>query len=191
MVSMLKNRLDSTKQVSNSTIIKHQNVNTPLEVNTHSMSNASIKQSNIDISRYYSNHYNSIKHLTSNVCSILHMAIFVTQHIDYVVNGMNYININLSTTHAEDDALQKLKRKLKSRSDRFKYKPFDLIVISVSKTGQLSSSRPCKHCIQKLQRSNINIKNIHYSVNNTMKMEKFVDMVSTIDSAHISKGNRL
>ncbi len=81
------------------------------------------------------------------------------------------------STHAEIDALNKLKSKkninLKNR--------FDLMVIRISKTGILGESRPCFHCLQTLEKSGVKIHNVYYSTEkgkivrekfNTMKESK-------------------
>ena len=38
-----------------------------------------------------------------------------------------------------------------------------MIVIRVSRTGKLGESRPCFHCLEKLEKSDVNIQNVYYS----------------------------
>lgn len=77
------------------------------------------------------------------------------------------------STHAEIDALNKLKsKKFVSTKNRF-----DLMVIRISKTGILGESRPCFHCLETLENSGIKIHNVYYSTKNgTLAKERFSAM---------------
>lgn len=69
------------------------------------------------------------------------------------------------TTHAEIDALNKIKHLVKN--NKLKNDNFNLIVIRVNSDLKLQQSAPCFHCtkeIQKFCKSNcINIHNLYYS----------------------------
>lgn len=65
----------------------------------------------------------------------------------------------LVSTHAEINAVKKLDL------HRFQRKQIkiDLYVIKLSRSGALSMSLPCKHCVENLYKSGLNIKWIYYS----------------------------
>lgn len=108
--------------------------------------------------------------------SIQHFAIFLkkgTYEKEMLVIGENkYSNNNsfIMSTHAEIDALNKLKTK---KNVNIKNNKFDLVVIRLSRTGKLGESRPCFHCLEKLENSNVKIRNVYYSSNDTIVKEKF------------------
>lgn len=80
----------------------------------------------------------------------------------------------IKSTHAEIDALNKFINKI-DQSD--KKKRYDLLVLRLSKTGKLGESRPCYHCLEKLEKSNINIHNVYYSTKDgAIEKEKFNTM---------------
>lgn len=76
----------------------------------------------------------------------------------------------------------------------FKCPKYDLVVIRVSKTGKLGSSRPCFHCLSSLemacQKYNFMIGNVFYSTTdgNIIK-EHFADMRNS-EKTYVSSGNR-
>ena len=62
--------------------------------------------------------------------------------------------------HAEIDAVYRTSKIL----DRYKTRVFDLVVIRVSKNGQLADSAPCYRCTRKLKNlKHLTIRKIHYS----------------------------
>lgn len=63
----------------------------------------------------------------------------------------------MPSRHAEMDALNKVKS-LKNMP-----RCVDILVIRYTKSGVLSESRPCFHCIKSLQKSKINIRYVYYS----------------------------
>lgn len=84
------------------------------------------------------------------------------------------------------DALTKLKyRKDLPRN-------VDIMVVRFAKTGVLGSSRPCAHCLESLNRSNLSIKYVYYSTcDGTIVKEKFNNMQDesiTYVSSGIRKG---
>lgn len=112
--------------------------------------------------------------------SIQHFAIFFrrgTFEKETIVIGENQIlgqsSYFFMSTHAEIDALNKLKsKKYMSTKTRF-----DLMVIRISKTGILGESRPCYHCLEKLENSGVKIHNVYYSTKNgLLTKEKFNTM---------------
>lgn len=93
---------------------------------------------------------------------------------------------NSLSTHAEIDALNRLK----SKNINIKRYKFDLLVIRISKTGKLGESRPCYHCLKKLEESGIKIKNVYYSTNLFgIQKEKF-NLMKDSDKTTYSRGYR-
>lgn len=90
----------------------------------------------------------------------------------------------MPSKHAEMDALNKIKK--------WKNMPkcIDMFVIRFNKTGGLSESRPCYHCIDSLEKSKINIKNVYYSNSSgIITKEKFKKMKDS-PLTYISSGVR-
>jgi deoxycytidylate deaminase len=89
-------------------------------------------------------------------------AFFPYKSTTIIVSGFNMPikKYGRPSIHAEHNALLKL-LKLRERP-----KVVDLISIRISKGGELGESRPCINCIEKLQKSGIDIRNIFYSTNN-------------------------
>ena len=94
--------------------------------------------------------------------------------------------------HAEIDVLKKEK---KNYCLTKKIRRFNLIVVKVSKTGNISTARPCYHCIKQLNSASfVRIKNIYYSnkEGNIIK-ETFEQLIKSIydGTAIISSGYRM
>ena len=90
----------------------------------------------------------------------------------------------MPSKHAEIDAINKIKKKKNLP------KQVDIVVIKLTKSGQLGESRPCYHCLCSLERSNLNIKHVYYSTkNNTIIREKLADM-KYCEHTQISSGMR-
>lgn len=94
--------------------------------------------------------------------------------------------------HAEIDVLKKEK---KNYSLTRKIRRFNLIVFKVSKCGNISTARPCYHCIKQLESANfVRIKNIFYSnkEGNIIK-ETFEQLIQSVydGTAIISSGYRM
>lgn len=70
----------------------------------------------------------------------------------------------LPSIHSEHAALNNLyKKKLFRNRNRNRCSHLDILVIKLTKTGQLSYSRPCRMCIIRLERSKITFRRIYYS----------------------------
>jgi len=100
-------------------------------------------------------------------------------------SSVDYVTYkNMPARHAEMDALNKV--------NTWKNVPTDvnLLVIRYSKTGCLSESRPCLHCITFLEHSKINVKYIFYSNSNgEIVKEKFSNMKNS-NLTYVSSGIR-
>jgi hypothetical protein len=80
------------------------------------------------------------------------------------------------TVHAECDAMNKLP----PRSTRGRRTRLDLLVIRVNRGGSIGNSRPCAHCVQALRdlpRRGYVLDTVHYSDQNTIKTEKFSEIL--------------
>lgn len=96
---------------------------------------------------------------------------------------------NKIKTHAEMDAFNKVKGLLKCQKIKKNKIKMDLVVIRVSKTGNLCESAPCFHCTKELAKNNhIQINKLYYSRSDgTITCVKFNDWVIH-GTTHISKG---
>lgn len=91
---------------------------------------------------------------------------------------------SMPSKHAEIDALCKINTKINIP------KKVDIIVVRITRSGQLANSRPCLHCIESLEKSNLNIRYVYYSTTErTFAKEKFADMKSS-PLTYISSGAR-
>ena len=131
-----------------------------------------------------------------------HVALFSSEKIkkEKISNKFNYnftIGINSPRirynngdikTHAEIDAMEKLKSKM-IRSRVKKQIIVDLYVIRHTKTGLLTSSAPCLHCTMELSKNKwLKINKLFYSKNNgTVECIKFTEWIKKNDH-HITKG---
>ncbi len=89
---------------------------------------------------------------------------------------------NSEKKHAETEALSKIK--MNSR------KKYDLLVVRLTRSGKLSSSRPCFHCLCKLEKSGVKIRHVYYSTQDgTIAREKFTEMKDS-PLTYISSGHR-
>lgn len=95
------------------------------------------------------------------------------------------------STHAEIDALQKLKNFYSRTKQRHSMK-MNLLVVRISKTGKLNNACPCHHCMLQLIRANfVNIKNLYYSTSDgVIVCKKFNDMRDS-PPTFISSGYRV
>ena len=90
----------------------------------------------------------------------------------------------MPSKHAEMDVLNKVKNKKNMP------KKIDLMVIRLTKTGLLTESRPCYHCLCFMEKSKLNIQNVYYSTGQgTIVKEKLIDMKSNPKTC-ISSGMR-
>jgi len=128
------------------------------------------------------------KHLSQITPSIQHYACFLDLKGDVFkfFYGINDINRPNRSIHAECVLINKIHR----YNLKHKLKPLHLLVVRYNKTNKLGSSRPCKHCLIKLQKSGLNIKYVYYSINtNILKKEVFRDMLND-KNTYISNGNK-
>lgn len=81
-------------------------------------------------------------------------------------NKMGDVNGNEAGTHAEHDAINKLK----PLNKRKRLQNINMLVIRISKTNKLQNSKPCAICIQIMknlpEKKGYRIRNIYYSNDN-------------------------
>jgi hypothetical protein len=96
------------------------------------------------------------------------------------------------STHAEIAALNRLQshQYFRAKNKRNRKVEYDLLVIRLGKSGKLGSSRPCYHCLNTMEKSNIKIRYVYYSTEDgTIKREKFTQMkISPL--TYISNGRK-
>lgn len=108
-----------------------------------------------------------------------------------IVMGINshVLRYNQHSTHAEVAALEKLHSVLKIYFSDKSHK-FDLYVVRISKEGYYGSSRPCYHCLVRLIKSGVNIRDVYYSTDDrTIVKEKFTLMLHS-PLTNVSSGYR-
>jgi len=95
-------------------------------------------------------------------------------------------NVNIKT-HAEIDALEKIKNMI--RCKKIKKTTMNLFVIRINKEGKLCNSAPCYHCTNTLlKEKDIKINKLYYSTaNECISCIKFNDWIQN-DEIHISSG---
>jgi len=100
--------------------------------------------------------------------------------------GQNYSLNGSQSVHAEMDALDNLRQK----NYLIGNKAMNLLVIRLTKTGKLGESRPCYHCLQRLNDCGVKIKYVYYSTaDGRIMREKLSDMIDS-PKTYVSLGNR-
>lgn len=135
----------------------------------------------------------------SILCTCVQLSLIPPPTISKIAGGKNVaIGMNSSrklhqgaidTRHAEIDAMLKLPSKRRGA----KLTKISLVVIRVSTNGELRNSRPCVHCLKRLQYLYIfgyNLCNVYYSdANGDIIREKYEDLLRS-EQQHVSRGNR-
>ncbi len=138
-------------------------------------------------------YYNDVSHICSQMCDKYgstgrteahhHVCAYVN-----VKDGRIFMGENSTrqlpgcpiSTHAEMDGMRKILKNTPTNNGQVKrIEKYDVIVIRISKTNKLGSSRPCKHCIMSMVNSKaIKIRNVYYSTQyGTIVREKIEDML--------------
>lgn len=113
----------------------------------------------------------------------VHSAFFVNVikgQLQVIIHGSSYSTPQFQTLpsiHAEHDAVIKLARFIGKTNRKQCY---DLVVVSTTKTGRLTSSKPCIKCVELLKTTrNVRIRNVHYSTENgCMQIQKYKHLIS-------------
>lgn len=145
----------------------------------------------------------------SDICSIMcgkygslsraeshHVCAFINLKGDKIFLGENSARTMPGcpiSTHAEMDVLRKV---LKSKSIVPGTVPkridkYDILVIRISKTYKLGSSRPCYHCINSMMNTSaIKIRYVYYSTPNGRIVRERLDEMLESELTHVSTGWR-
>ena len=93
--------------------------------------------------------------------------------------GENHNRGSGRSCHAELDAIKKFNNRVIKR--------FDLLVLCITNSGKLRNSKPCSHCLIRIQKlCGCRIRNILYSTNEDLVVsQKF----SKLENHHITRGN--
>jgi hypothetical protein len=99
-----------------------------------------------------------------------------------------YSNTKINT-HAEMDALNKIKDIFSRGKIKQNKNKMDLVVLRVNKLGQLCQSAPCHHCMKELKKNNIiKISKLYFSKDDgTITCVKFDEWFEN-GNAYVSKG---
>ena len=107
------------------------------------------------------------------------------------------INSHTDSIHAESDGINNLHRLNMHRRFLKLGEKIDILVVRLSKTGIIGSSRPCRNCLLRLAKSPYPINKVYYSYDpDTIRCEKFKYMfdspLTRMSSAdRLKKANRL
>lgn len=133
-------------------------------------------------------HSLACKRLSNTKCSkFYHCSIIFTKHRGFMSPlsyGENQIR-GKTSIHAEEDCINKIPYKKDG-----KIKKVSLLVLRVNKLGNLTMSKPCKHCIQKMNEiihKNYKITSVYFT-NNEGDIEKCsLNQLNAEPDKHISK----
>jgi hypothetical protein len=138
-------------------------------------------------------YYNDVSHICSQMCDKYgsngrtethhHVCAYVNVKDGRVFMGENSTRQLPGcpiSTHAEMDGMRKILKNTPTINGQVKrIEKYDVIVIRISKTNKLGSSRPCKHCIMSLVNAKaVKIRYVYYSTRQgTIVREKIEDML--------------
>jgi hypothetical protein len=91
---------------------------------------------------------------------------------------------HMPSKHAEVDAITKVKY-WKNRP-----KNIDLLVVRLTKSGQLAESRPCFDCIEFIEKTGINVKNVYYSTCDRVIVKENFKHMKNNPITYVSSGVR-
>ena len=105
-----------------------------------------------------------------------HIAVLMYNTHDIISIGVNHVKLNRHPIHAEIDACHKLKPRKNKKTKRIL-----ILVFRLSKTNIVGESRPCLHCLMKMniiaQKKGYKIHDIIYSTSNkTLVKERFIKL---------------
>ena len=158
----------------------------------------STSQSKMDVSEDY---YDSLSHICTEMCSkygpesrseTYHICAYFNK--DRIIMGENSPRRMGSapiSTHAEMDVLRKIFKNSQLPNSSKRIEKFDVLVIRISKTGKLGSSRPCFHCISTMMNTPIaKIQNVYYSTNDGKIVREKLDTMLESELTIVSTGWR-
>ena len=158
----------------------------------------SFSQTKMDISEDY---YDSLSHICTEMCSkygpesrseTYHICAYFNK--DRIIMGENSPRRMGSapiSTHAEMDVLRKIYKSSQIPNTNKRIEKFDVLVIRLSKTGKIGSSRPCFHCISSMMNTPIaKIQYVYYSTNDGKIVREKLDTMLESELTIVSTGWR-
>lgn len=126
-----------------------------------------------------------------SACSFTHIAWCLSDCGDILSIGHNkcfpqhssrraYMSFHAETT----SILNYIKKKTSGKKRNRNIKGFDILVVRISKTGQLAMSKPCRKCLEFMKK--YPIRRVYYSIDGGICTEK----LSEIQNSHVSYGRR-
>lgn len=113
-----------------------------------------------------------------------------TNHSSHFTSANHYSAQNNPTTHAEIDAIDKLRKYHNTK----KPQNINILVIRVNKRCEVKMSKPCKHCIDKMfdfpLKKGYKIKKIMYSLDDKKYEKTTLEKLYSSENKHISKYHR-
>ncbi len=156
-------------------------------------------QSKMDVSADY---YDSLRHICTEMCNkygpesrseTYHIcAYFNKEKIIMGENSPRRMGSCPISTHAEMDVLRKIYKSTTIPNTSKRIDKFDVLVIRISKTGKLGSSRPCFHCINSMMNTPIaKIQYVYYSTNDGKIVREKLDTMLESELTIVSTGWRI
>jgi len=119
-----------------------------------------------------------------------HCAIIFTKKrgiVSPLVYGENMIR-GKNSIHAEEDAVNRIPYKKDGKIQKV-----SLLVLRVTRSGDYTMSKPCLHCIKKMNtliNKNYKISNVYYTNNDGIFVKSSLNRLNSDPDKHISKWNR-
>ena len=109
---------------------------------------------------------------------------FTPKQFHILSSGFNAWPTKYLSIHAEMDAFERLPNSRRMRE-------VDLLVIRTSRQGYLGNSRPCRHCLQRLEtwapRRGYRIRLVFFTTSGgVIASERFFDMIQHVEGAHVT-----
>lgn len=126
--------------------------------------------------------------INANFGSFYHFSLIFTKKkgVIYPISyGENQIRYNKSI-HAEVDAIDKIR-------DIGKFRKIFILVVRITKSGEITISKPCKSCIEKMNSfncKNYKISRIYYSNKEGDIVKSSLDKLNIEPCKHISRMDR-
>jgi hypothetical protein len=130
------------------------------------------------------NKSNCLKHY--HVCAFFNMkaGVMVTSD-NLLLNTVRYP----MTIHAEVATINKVSKQIYGGSDPRPPKWFDVLVVRISPTGVLGSSRPCHHCIKTIANHPlVKVRYVYYSTAEGTIQREHIREMQVSDKNHVSAG---
>ena len=122
-------------------------------------------------------------HIIMHFCSRIMLILHLIGNVFYASNKSD-LSFDMMSFHAERNLIIKHFKHFKYKRQSYTY---NILVIRLSKNGNLGSSKPCQRCINELKKSHINIKYIYYSnqYSNIIR-----ENIKNIQNSHLSLAYR-